>query len=170
GRLGGTMTAVNMAPSTLFLEIRPDNGRPPGTMLYGHLATATTIQFVRQTNEAAPTPINIRWYVATFTSGVNVQRGLLDQTATPGCTPAPCMNVPITAVGAVNRSFVLWSKNSLDNHQNNIDNDDPLVGELTSTTNLQFRVDTDRPGMTIAWQVVEFTTAADINVQKGSTS
>src|SRR5215470_12819903 len=107
GTLTVTIASVNTARSILFFEARSDNGRPPGTILYGHLATATTIQFVRQTNETPPTPINIRWYVATFTSGVNVQRGLLDQTATAGCTPAPCMNVPITAVGAVSRAFVL---------------------------------------------------------------
>ena len=45
-----------------------------------------------------------------------------------------------------------------------------MVGELTSTSNLQFRVNGANSSHVIWWQVVEFTNSADINVQKGTTS
>jgi hypothetical protein len=67
----------------------------------------------------------------------------------------------------VNQAFVLWSK-SADAADQTWGLNDPVLAELTSTTNLQIRVDGANAGHTIAWQVVEFTNAADINVQKGS--
>ena len=132
-------------------------------MVGGRLATATTLEFTRVTDEPLAVPITIRWYVAAFASGVSVQRGEVDQSAT-------VINVPIpSAVAAVDHAFVTWSKTPLNFHTNNFDGDDPAIGELTSTTNLQFRVTTSGPGMTISWQVVEFTNAPDVLVQKGST-
>jgi hypothetical protein len=163
GTLTVPISAVDPTRSVLFFQIGNDSTRPPASMLLGRLASATTLEFVRPTNEATPAPITIRWYVAEFASGVRVQRGEVDQSAT-------VLNVPIAAVGAVDRAFVLWSKTALANHQNNYDGDDPAVGELTSPTNLQFRVDTARAGITIGWQVVEFTSPGDVRVQKGSTS
>ena len=163
GTLTVPITAVDPTRSALFFQTAHNSDRPPESMLYGRLASATTLQFVRATNEATPAPITIRWYVAQWASGVRVQRGEVDQSAT-------VINVGIAAVSSVDHAFVMWSKNALDNHQNNLDGDDPVIGELTSTTNVQFRVDTDRPGITISWQVVEFTNPGDVRVQKGSTS
>ena len=114
------------------------------------------------TNEASPAAINIQWYVVTFGSGVTVQRGETTQSLTS-------KNVAITAVGALTRAFVLWSKTAV-NTDLGWDADDPVIGELTTTTNLQFRSTTANAGHIIAWQVVEFTNAADINVQKGNTT
>ena len=163
GTLTVTITSVNPAQSVLFFETRHNSDRPVGSMVRGRLATATTLEFTRVTNDANPVPITIRWYVAHFSSGVSVQRGETDQSAT-------VIDVPISAVGAVDHAFVTWSKTPLDNHTNNFDGDDPTIGELTSTTNLRFRVTTARSGMTISWQVVEFTNAPDVRVQKGSTA
>ena len=163
GTLTVTITSVNPAQSVLFFETRHNSDRPVGSMVRGRLATATTLEFTRVTNDTNPVPITIRWYVAHFSSGVSVQRGETDQSAT-------VIDVPISAVGAVDHAFVTWSKTPLDNHTNNFDGDDPTIGELTSTTNLRFRVTTARSGMTISWQVVEFTNAPDVRVQKGSTA
>jgi hypothetical protein len=105
--------------------------------------------------------MSIRWYVVQWSSDVNVQRGIQNQSGT-------VIDIPITAVAAVNQAFVTWSKFPQLGDTNNLDNDDPIIGELTTTTNLQFRVDMPRPAVDIYWQVIEFTNAADINVQKNT--
>jgi len=157
------ITAVTMNRSALFFDSSHDSDRPTSSAVRGRLATATTLEFEKVTNEAAPTPITIRWYVVQWTSGVLVQRGVVTQTAT-------VQNVAITAVAAVNQAFVTWSKTPTATDQNNLNGDGPMVAELTSTTNLQIRMDMVGTSIITAWQVVEFTTAADILVQKGSTS
>lgn len=159
-----TITSVDPTRSILFFEARHNSNRPVGSMVRGRIATATTLQFARVTDDNNPVPITIRWYVAEFTSGVRVQRGETDQLLTVNDVTLPI------AVGAVDHAFVTWSKTPLDFHTNNLDGDDPTIGELTSTTNLQFRVTTSGTGMTIWWQVVEFTNAPDVLVQKGNTA
>ena len=157
-----TITSVDPAKSFLIFETRHESNRPPGSAVRGRLASATTIEFVRVTDGVSPepAPINIQWYVVSFASGVNVQRGEVTQSTT-------VVNVPITAVAAVNQAFVLWSK-SASAGDGTWGSDDMVLGEITSTTNLQFRTDGANAAHTIAWQVVEFTSAADITVQKGS--
>jgi len=157
------ITAVTMNRTALFFDSSHDSDRPTSSAVRGRLATTTTLEFEKVTNEAAPTPITIRWYVVQWTSGVLVQRGVVTQTAT-------VQNVAITAVAAVNQAFVTWSKTPTATDQNNLNGDGPMVAELTSTTNLQIRMDMLGTSIITAWQVVEFTTAADIRVQKGSTS
>ena len=163
GTLTVPITAINPAQSILFFETSSDSDRPPGSTVRGTIASATTLTFIRVTDEVAPAHINIRWYVATFASGVTVQRGEVAQ-------GAAVIDVPIGALAAVDHAFVTWSKTPLDTDQNNLSEDDPVIGEITSTTNLQFRVDTPAAGQTISWQVVEFTNPPDVRVLKGSTS
>lgn len=157
-----TISSVDPARSFLIFETRHDSNRPVGSLLRGRLASATTIEFARVTNGTAPepAPINIQWYVVSFSSGVRVQRGEVAQSATT-------VNVSISAVAAVGQAFVLWSKTAAAG-DSTWGSDDAVLGELTSTTNLQFRTDGANTAHTIAWQVVEFTNAADINVQTGS--
>ena len=156
-----TISAIDPAKSVLFFSTRHDGNRPVSSQLRGRLASSTTLEFERVTNEAPVATINIQWYVVTFGSGVNVQRGEADFTDTT-------IDVPITPVAALSQAFVLWSKtaNAGDNAWGS---DDPVVGELTTTSNLEFRT-IQASGHRVAWQVVEFTNAADINVQKGTTS
>jgi hypothetical protein len=159
-----TISSVDTTKSVLFFSTRHDSNRPVGSLIRG-LASATTIEFERVTDGVAPepAPIEIRWTVVTWASGVNVQRGEVAQATTTVDVTVP------TAVAAVNQAFVLWSKTPVAG-DGDWSADDPVVGELTSTTNLQFRVDSANAAHIIAWQVVEFTNAADITVQKGSTS
>jgi len=85
---------------------------------------------------------------------------------------APTINVTLpTPVAALNQAFVIWSKSPKAN-DGTYDQNDPIVGELTSTSNLQFRVNSSdlNTRHEISWQVIEFTNSADINVQKGTTS
>ena len=156
------ITSVDTTKSFLIFETRTNSTRPVGSTIRGRLASATTIEFERVTDGVAPEPaaINIQWYVVTFGSGVRVQRGEVAQAGTT-------VNVPISAVASVSQSFVLWSKTMAASDATWAD-DDAVVGEVTSTTNLQFRTAVATAAHTIAWQVVEFTNAADINVQKGS--
>ena len=154
-----TISAVDTSKSFLIFQARSSGDRPVNSLLRGRLASATTIQFERVTNEGAPLAINIQWYVATFGSGVTVQRGESTLSATT-------VNVPITAVSSMNQAFVLWSMTSADT-ANEHGNDDTIAGDLTTTTNLQFRT-TGVANHIVSWQVVQFTNAADINVQRGS--
>ncbi|MGH9372055.1 MAG: hypothetical protein ACRD15_11045, partial [Vicinamibacterales bacterium] len=156
-----TVTIASIDPATSFLifQIRSNGDRPVNSVIRGRLASATTIEFERLSNEGAPVAINIQWYVATFGSGVKVQRGEVTMSASP-------TDVTIAAVGSISRAFVLWSKTALAS-DSEFGTDDPIVGDLTSTTNLQFRSDATS-GHRVAWQVVEFTDAADINVQRGT--
>ncbi len=155
------ITAVDPAKSFLVFQTRSSSNRPPGSMIIGRLnASGTAVEFVRNSNETSA--IDIQWSVVEFLSGVSVQRGEVSQTGTT-------VNVPITPVASTSQAFVLWSKVPGAGHYI-WSLDDPIVGELTSTSNLQFRVNQASSTHTIAWQVVEFTNAADISVQKGSTS
>ena len=70
-----TISSIDITKSFLVFQVRSTGDRPVSTTLRGRLASSTTIQFERATNEGAPLAINIQWYVATFGSGVLVQRG-----------------------------------------------------------------------------------------------
>ncbi len=156
-------TAVNMTQSFLIFNTRHNSNRPVGSMVRGRIATPGTLEFVRVTNEGTPVPITIRWYVVEFSSGVRVQRGSINQTAT-------VMNVPLaTPVASLAQAFVTWSKTP--GIGDGIwGQDDPILGDLTATNNLQFRVDNANGNHVIWWQVIEFTNPADILVQRGTTS
>src|SRR3954462_15188734 len=133
-----TISSVDTTKSVLIFQTRSNGNRPVQSEVRGRLQTATTIQFERATNEGAPATINIQWYVVTFGSGVNVQRGETTQSATS-------TNVTITAVASLSQAFVLWSKTAVSTDAG-WDSDDPVLGELTTTTNLQFRANTANAG------------------------
>ncbi|HJY34608.1 MAG TPA: S24/S26 family peptidase, partial [Vicinamibacterales bacterium] len=157
-----TISSIDTTKSFLVFQTRSSGDRPVNTTVRGRIASATTIEFERVTNEGAPLTIAIQWYVATFGSGVSVQRGSATMSATT-------VNVPITAVSSMSQAFVLWSMTPAGTEVDH-DADDAIVGDLTSTTNLQFRTGSAANSHAVYWQVVEFTNAADINVQRGSTS
>jgi hypothetical protein len=157
-----TITSVDPTKAFLLFSTRHDLNRPVGSEVAGRIASATTLEFNRGTDEASPVTITIEWSVVEYDCGVAVQRGA----AVPS---AATTNVTIAAVNSVAAAFVTWSKvpNPADTTWGG---NDPLVGELTSTTNLQLRHDVSAPSATVYWQVVEFTDPTKINVQKGSTS
>ena len=151
-----TISSVDMTKSVLIFQARSNSNRPPGSMVRGRLKTATTIEFERVTdNVPAGVVINIQWYLATFASGVFVQRGETTQSATT-------VNVAIASVTSVSQAFVLYSKTPVAT-DSAWGSDDVVVGELTSPVQLTFRSNSLNAGDTIAWQVVQFTNAADIN-------
>jgi hypothetical protein len=163
GTVTVSISSIDTTRSFLIFQTRSSGDRPASSMLLGRIASATTLEFIRATSELTPATINIQWYVLSFSSGVSVQRGEFTQNATT-------INVAITPVSAVSRAFVTWSKSSAST-ETSWDSDDPTVGELTSTSNLQFRVTTSTSlTQQLSWQVIEFTNPSDINVQKGSTN
>jgi hypothetical protein len=160
GTVTVAITAVDPAKSFLIFNLRSNSPRPVGSGLAGRLASSTTLEFWRVTDETST--IQIQWYVVEYACGVNVQRGA---TTLAGMAN----NVAITPVSALSRAFVTWSKtaNAADA---STDQNDTIVADLTTTSNLQLRVNTAASGHTVWWQVIEYTSAADINVQKGTTS
>ena len=156
-------TTVNIAPvvmsrSVLFFSSRHNNNRPGGSMVRARLASSTSIEIVSVRNAT----FTVQWYLAEFASGVNVQRGSVNQT---GST----INVGITPVAALNQAFVTWSKTPATS-DSVWSQDDPIIADLTATNNLQIRVNNANGSHVIWWQVVEFTNPADINVQRGTAS
>jgi hypothetical protein len=162
----GTVTVViaSVDPTKSFLMFgtRHNLNRPVGSEVRGRIASSTTLEFVRVTDEAAPVTITIRWYVVEYTCGVTVQRGQVAQTATS-------INIPITPVASRARTFVTWSKTP-DQVDQSWDQNDPVVMDLTSTSNLQLRANTAGATHIVWWQVVEFTNPGDAYVQRGTTS
>ena len=162
GTLTVTISSIDTTRSFLIFQTRSSGDRPVNSMLRGRIASATSLEFIRSTNESSPLAINIQWYVLSFSSGVSVQRGDVAQNATT-------INITITPVSAVSHAFVMWSKTPAST-ETSWNANDPTLGELTSTSNLQFRITSTSASQQVSWQVIEFTNATDINVQKGSTS
>lgn len=100
--------------------------------------------------------ITVQWSVATFSSGVTVQRGEVNNSVT---NPAP---VTLTAVDPAS-SFVLLG--GMVNGGNGWGSNEFVRATLTSGTSLS--IETAVPGTTTTWQVVTMTGAS---VQRGSAS
>lgn len=113
-----------------MFNTRHDSNRPVGSMMRGRIASSTSVEFVRVTDEATPVAITIQWYVVEYGCGVRVQRGEVTESGTT-------INVPITPVASLSQAFVTWSKTPAADQA--FDDDDPIAGELTSATNLRFR-------------------------------
>ena len=159
------VTTVNIAPvntskTFLMMNSRHDSNRPVGSEIMGTIMNGTTLEFTHSTDEPSPSPISVQWYVVEFESGVKVQRGNVTQTATT-------INVALSPIGSIGQAFVLLSKSPASTDVS-WSSDDPIVGEITTTANLQLRADGAHAGHVISWQVVEFLYPQDIKVQTGS--
>jgi hypothetical protein len=159
-------TTTSFDPSKTFLIFQTRSSAVvPGVGIRGRIPIAcanpcSTLEFERATSETST--VNIAWSIVTFASGVSVQRGEVAQNAAT-------INVTIASVGTTAQAFVTWSKTAVAGDAT-WDGNDPTVGVLTSATNLQFRADTAPANHTISWQVIQWTNAAEINVQTGTSS
>jgi outer membrane protein assembly factor BamB len=156
----GGQTVVT-SRSFLMFQVRSSCARPQCGLIRGELTASNQITFTRNSNENST--VNIQWYVVEFSQGVTVTHGSTTQSGT-------LINIAIPAITGVNSTsqmFVLTSKtaNSADNQFNN---DDQIAAEMTTTTNLQIRASGSSIQHTIAYQVVAFENALDINVQTGT--
>lgn len=157
-----TITSVNTSRAFLLFTASGDQSRPITYELGGRIATSTTLEFIRVSDNSPAVNVSIRWYVVEYNCGVTVQRGSFSQTATS-------TDITISAVPSLNDAFVTYSKTVASGDQTYGDND-PLVGELTTTTNLQFRVSAALAAHNVYWQVVSFDDSTKLNVQKGSST
>ena len=145
-------------------KVAPTAG--PDSMTHTHSTTsnrhAHLVASFAPAPGSSPIDIDIEWSVVEFSTGVNVQRGSVNQTAA-------IFSVPISPVASLSQAFVTWSKTpgAADGAWNS---DDPILGLLTATNNLLFAAWGANANHTIWWQVIEFTDPADINVQRGATS
>jgi hypothetical protein len=158
-----SITPVDPSLSFLMFSSRHDSNRPVGSLIRGRLNGAgTAVEFERVTNETTPVTMTMEWYVVTYTCGITVQRGEVSQASAT-------IDVPISSVGSTAQAFVTWSKTPTAT-DNTFDQNDVVLGELTTPTNLQFRANSGTASHIIAWQVIAFDNPADVNVQSGSTS
>ncbi|MBL4681843.1 MAG: LamG domain-containing protein [Pseudomonadales bacterium] len=157
GTVTVNVSSVDMNKSFLIFQITTNSNRPPGSTLIGKLASTTTLEFIRNTNETST--IDIQWYLVEFESGVFVQRGEVFQSSST-------VNVTLgTTLGSLSQAFVLYSKYT-SSGDSSFDGDDPIHGVLTSSSNLRFKVHAANNNHQIHWQVVEFTDAS-LLVQTG---
>lgn len=155
------IAAVDPARSFLLFSTRHNSADPDSSLLRGRIASATTLEFARVSNDA--NPIDVRWYVVSYPAGVRVQRGEVTQSATT-------VNVTLPqALGSTARAFVTYSKTAASS-ATTVDSTVPVLATLTTASNLQLRVNTAAAAHVIWWQVVEFLNAADVDVQRGVTS
>jgi hypothetical protein len=157
-----TITAVDPTKSFLLFSTRSSSNRPVGSVLRGRLASATTLEFIRVTDESPVSTITIEWSVVEYTCGISVQRGDTNVAATT-------VDVSITPVAARSHAFVTWSKSAA-SADASWDSNDTLVVDLTSTSNVELRTAGANASHTVSWQLVEFLNGADVNVQRGSAS
>jgi len=157
-----TISSVDPAKAFLLFSIRHNSNEPRGSFIGGEIASATTIEFNRNTSESTPVDIDIRWYVVEYSCGVKVQRGTVNQTSAT-------VNVTISPVAALSQAFVTYSKTVAPIDASWGTNDAVMV-DLTSTSNVEAHTEVANSDHTIYWQVVEFTDASMISVQRGNTS
>ena len=154
------VTSVDMSKSFLIFQTRHSSNRPAGSTVRGELASATQLKFTRVTTDSST--INIQWYLVEYANGVAVQRGDTTQSSAT-------KNVTLgTSLSAASSAFLLYSK-TVGSTDSIYSEDDPMLGRITSSSNIQFKTDLANSNHAIHWQVVEFTDGS-VNVQTGTNS
>ncbi len=153
-----TITAVDTSKAFVTFTTRHNSDRPVGSTVRVRLASSTSLEIVRVTDESVPATIVVAWTVVEYRCGVSVQHGDTTQGATT-------VNVTISAVPSLAQAFVLFSKagNPTAAFWNS---DDPVIVDLTTTTNLAVRSTNVLTDHVVSWQVVSFSSAAAVNVQR----
>jgi hypothetical protein len=143
GTLSKTITSVDPTKAFLQFSVSSNSNVPGGSTVRGRIAGASSLEFVRVTNEVSPAAISVRYHVVEYLCGVTVQRGSVNQTTRT-------TNVSINPVPATDRAFLTWSKTG-----NPAETDwgpgHQTTGELTSTSRLQFRTQGTPVGGVANW-------------------
>ena len=141
-----TMSAVTKSKSFLLFTYKcqnPNQG-PIQNFVRGKILNGTTVEF--KINGTAPGNIEIRWFVCTFPawSPANVQHsGDVAMSSTP-------FNQTITAVNVAHAFPIV----SFGNNDTAWDNSQPVMAQLTSSTNLQLTAGS-AVSTIVNWQVIE---------------
>lgn len=161
-----TETISAVEPTTSFVQwsVRSNSSKPGNSVVLADLSSATTIDFIRQTDTATPPPIVIEWTVVEYACGVTVQRGLV-----PGVGTST-QDIVVSSVDPA-ASFVIGGvvaepiTNAFD------DNDQPVV-ELFGEDTVRFRLapsTAHQPAQTLGYQLVTFDDGGDATTQVVST-
>jgi hypothetical protein len=150
--------AIDTTKAFLLFGISENTNTPTRGALSGQISSATTLAFAR-VNGGGVT-LTVKWYVAEFTSGVNVRRGAADMSA------VDTLNVNLGTPVNLASSFPIVSWRAAENTFND---QDFYRAKLTSTTNLELSAPASFSAATemVEWQVVEYTGA---NVRTGDVS
>ncbi len=156
------ITAVDPAASFLLMSHTSSVDEPDESMIAGRLASATSLEFVRATDDVPPADIVVEWAVVEYDCGVSVQRG----TATSG--GASAVDVPISSIDPAS-SFVLLSNGGTPGALN-FDQNNMVSVEIVDSTTLRIEANAAIPAAaSLDWQVVSFADS-DISTQQLSAS
>ncbi len=143
-----SINAVNMSSSIFFNSLRGTENDPDFGMVRCWMTSSTQVRCER--NSGDNDDFTIRYYVAEFSSGVNVQRGCSSHSSTT-------ININLSPAVNLDKTFVIL--NGKEYSGGSIDADDFIRARLTSSTNLEIRTNSGNGG-TECWQVVEYTGAS----------
>ncbi|MFC1742059.1 DUF2341 domain-containing protein, partial [Nanoarchaeota archaeon] len=138
-----TITGVDMNKSILVFGAELDNTNPNCGQILGRITAADTLEFSR--NDDCAVDIPIHYYVAEFSSGVRVQRGLI-------LYDSFTRNISIDEVD-LNKSFVIlsWKQEGTGYNQ-----DELVKANLSSSTNLELNAIGTASFRYLEYQVVEY--------------
>ncbi|MFC1754907.1 hypothetical protein ACFL96_16180 [Thermoproteota archaeon] len=143
-----SINAVVMANSIFFNSVRGSEDNPDSGLIRCWLVSSTQVRCDRDSNDNDY--FTIRYYVAEFSSGVNVKRGCESMSSTT-------RNINLGSPVNLAKSFIVLNgkENSGPGSDSYIDADDFNRARLTSSTNLEIRTYSGSGG-TVCWQVVEY--------------
>ena len=148
---------VTLNRSFLVFNMRNNQAAPPNGLVMGQIIGGGATLDFRRTGTSGS--VTIEWYVAEFSSGVNVQRGQIN----PFIPPLP-IDVNLGTPVDLASSFPLISYRS---GGSSYDANEWLRAELTNPTTLRLDARNGGPNNEVQWQVIQFTGAS---VQSGSLS
>ncbi|MGH9909053.1 MAG: FG-GAP repeat domain-containing protein, partial [Nitrososphaerales archaeon] len=153
-------TSIDTTKSFLTFTSNSDIARPVNVVRC-HILNTNTVECVRDSSDTGP--VEVRFSVVTYESGIYVQRGTISQSATTNNIALPY------GVLSTNNAFVLYSKDA-DSTDVSWDDNDPIACRLLDTVTVSCQVNGAAAGHQIDWEVVEFLDPDDIFVQSGTTS
>jgi hypothetical protein len=146
-----TITAVDLSKSILYFNLYNSTGNPNQGLFRGSISSTTQLLFQAGNSFDATEYAYIRYWVVEFSSGVTVQRGLVNNIY------SVAQSVSITSVNT-SKTFVL---NYFKSVRTSISDRQWVVSDLTSSTNVDFYNGFAGPAEATddAYQVVEYDTA-----------
>lgn len=161
------ITPVTLSQSFLVFTIRTNSNRPDGFMIGGGISATNQLEFRRDVGAGSPAVI-IEWQIFSFSSGVNVQRGVVNNLLDVGS------NIALSPTVNLSHSFATANM-SKDGGQ--YGSDDGVTANITATNNLFLdRFTGGANPQFVYWQVIEWTGSfvqkitASLNVGVDSTS
>lgn len=142
------ITAVDPTKSFLVFSASSNSNEADESIVMGELASATSIEFTRNTDNGAPSDVVVEWSVVEYDCGISVQRGRNTSTGTAS------IDASIAGVDTAS-SFALL--NGAPTAGDDDVGDEMSTVELFDATTLRITSSSNVPaGTEFAWQVVTF--------------